>query len=290
MQYGVVFPQTEIGSDPALIRDYAQTVEGLGYDYLLCYDHVLGANPQRPGGWHGPYTHTDAFHEPFMLYSHLAAITTHLEFVTGILVLPQRQTALVAKQAAELDILSGGRLRLGIGIGWNTVEYEGMGADFSTRGQRSAEQVQLLRRLWQEPLITHHSDFHHFDDVGINPRPARMIPIWFGGYVDAVLRRMAHLGDGWMPNTAPPERLQAPVQRLRGYLEKAGRDPDSFGLDIRLSSRVQAPEEFPQLVEAYRELGATHICVNTMGNQYTMPEGHLAVLRRFAQDMGLAAD
>jgi probable F420-dependent oxidoreductase len=287
MKYGVVFPQTEIGSDPVVIRDYVQAIEDMGYDYLLAYDHVLGAHPDRPGGWRGPYTHESSFHEPFVLYSHLAAITKRLEFVTGILVLPQRQTALVAKQAAELDILSDGRLRLGIGVGWNRVEYQGMGEDFTTRGRRSEEQVVLLRRLWDEPVIDFEGEFHTYDRVGINPLPKRQIPIWFGGWADVVMQRMARLGDGWMPNTAPPERIKPHAEQLMEYIEAAGRDPATFGIDIRLSSNIQDPGDFPALVEQYQEFGTSHVCINTMGCDYELPDGHIAVLQQFANNMDL---
>ena len=167
MKIGVVFPQTEIGNDPLVIRDYAQTAEGLGYSHLLAYDHVLGANPQRPGGWSGPYTYQTPFHEVFVLLSYLAGVTQKLELVTGIVILPQRQTALVAKQTASLDVLSGGRLRLGVGLGWNEVEYAALNEDFHDRGKRMEEQVALLRRLWTEPLVDFKGTWHTIPDAGI---------------------------------------------------------------------------------------------------------------------------
>jgi probable F420-dependent oxidoreductase len=229
MKLGVVFPQNEIGADPRVVREFAQAVERMGYDYLLAYDHVLGANPERPGGWNGPYTYEHLFHEVFTLFSHLAALTTTLEFATGILVLPQRETALVAKQATEVYILSEGRLRLGVGIGWNEVELQSLGFDFSKRGRRIEEQVQLLRRLWTEPLIKFDSEFHHFDDVGILPRPEKSIPIWFGGSADAVLKRMAQYGDGWMPNSANPEKLKTALVKIHEHMQAVGRNPAEFG-------------------------------------------------------------
>ncbi len=282
MRYGVVFPQTEIGADPAAVTRYAQTAEALGYDYLLAYEHVLGANPERPGGWHGPYTHESLFHEPFVLFSYLAAQTTSLEFVTGILILPQRQTALVAKQAAALDVLSGGRLRLGIGVGWNAVEYEALGEDFRNRGKRSAEQVRLLRRLWTEPLVTFRGEYHTITDAGLNPLPVqRPIPIWFGGGADRVLRRMARLGDGWIANTMLPEQGRPLVEKLRAALEAAGRDPAAFGIDIRVNARLTPELEWDAYVAGWRALGATHLCINTMGLGFTDLDQHLEVLRRF---------
>jgi probable F420-dependent oxidoreductase len=185
MKLGVIFPQTEIGNDPIAIRDYAQTAEALGYNHVLAYDHVLGANPDRPEGWRGPYTHRTPFHEPFVLFAYLAGLTTQLHFVTGIIILPQRQTALVAKQAAALDVLSGGRLRLGVAIGWNPVEYEALGENFHNRGRRIEEQIQVLRALWQNELVTFDGEWYHIPDAGINPLPIqRPIPIWMGGDIE----------------------------------------------------------------------------------------------------------
>ena len=177
MHYGVVFPQIEFGNDPDTIRDYAQAAEALGYDYSLVYDHVLGADPNRARRLTGPYTHQDPFHEPMVLFGFLAAVTKRIQLTTGILILPQRQTVLVAKQAAEVDVLSGGRLRLGVGLGWNHVEYEALGMKFETRGHRMEEQVEVLRKLWSAPLVTHRTDHHVIDDAGLNPMPVqRPIP------------------------------------------------------------------------------------------------------------------
>ena len=201
MQIGVVYPQTEFGDDPNAMKDYAQTVEGLGYSHVLAYDHVLGANPNRPGGWNGPYTHETAFMEPLTLFAYMAAVTQKLGFTTGIIILPQRQTALVAKQAACLDILCNGKLRLGVGLGWNEVEYVALNEDFHNRGKRIEEQVELLRKLWTEPLVTFNGRWHTIQDAGLKPMPVQQpIPIWFGGHADPVLQRVARLGDGWMPN------------------------------------------------------------------------------------------
>src|SRR6266545_754766 len=223
MRIGVVFPQTEIGNDPSAIHDYAQAAEELGYTHVLAYDHVLGANPDRPGGWSGAYTFRSAFHEVFVLFGYLAGVTQRLELVTGVLILPQRQTALVAKQTASLDVLSGGRLRLGVGLGWNEVEYTGLKEDFHNRGRRIEEQVALLRRLWSEPLVVFNGRWHTIPDAGINPLPVhRPIPIWFGGHAPAVLRRTARLGDGWMPNR-PLADCKADLDQLDRFLAEAGR-------------------------------------------------------------------
>jgi probable F420-dependent oxidoreductase len=210
MRTGAVFPQTEIGADPVAVRDYVQAAESLGYTHLLAYDHVLGANAGSRPGWRGAYRHTDQFHEVMVLFGYVAGLTETLELATGILILPQRQTPLVAKQAAEIDVLSGGRLRLGIGIGWNHVEYEALSENFHDRGRRSEEQIEVLRLLWTNELSTYEGRWHTVSDGGINPLPVqRPIPIWFGGMDERVLRRLARLGDGWKPQGGPDDRLRA---------------------------------------------------------------------------------
>ncbi len=216
MKLGAVFPQTEIGTDPVAIRDYVQAVEDLGYDYLLTYEHILGADPAAyADGRRFTYTYRDMFHEPFVLFGYLAALTRRLEFVTGILILPQRNTALVAKQAVEVDILTAGRLRLGVGVGWNQAEMEGVGYDFGTRGRRIEEQIVVLRELWTKPLVTFTGRYHTIRSLGINPLPVqRPIPLWFGGSAGPVLRRMARFGDGWIPSGLTPEQGQPLVEQL----------------------------------------------------------------------------
>jgi probable F420-dependent oxidoreductase len=285
MRCGVVFPQTEFGNDVAAIRDYAQTAEGLGYDYLLVYDHVLGAHPDRTPKLTGPYTDAHPFHEPMVLFGFLAAITTRLELVTGILILPQRQTALVAKQTAEVDVLSQGRLRLGIGIGWNYVEYDALGEDFRTRGRRVEEQIEVLRKLWTQPLVTHRGAHHVIDNAGISPLPVqRPIPIWFGGAAEPVLERAARLGDGWMPAGRPPDdRMKSYLDRLRGYLARAGRDAARFGVDPWISIQGLGQDEWHLRVEAWRALGATHLAVDTMRAGFASPQAHIAAIRSFRE-------
>jgi len=278
---GIVFPQTEIGNDPIVIRDFAQAAEALGYRYLLAYDHVLGANPERPGGWRGPYTHLTPFHEVFTLFAWLAGQTTTLEFVTGILILPQRQTALVAKQAAELDILSGGRLRLGIGIGWNKVEYDALGEDFGVRGRRSEEQVRLLRLLWEQPLVRFQGEFDTIEDAGLNPLPARRIPIWFGGEADAVLQRMARLGDGWIVNFMQPAEGAGYMAHIREYLAHARRTPDSFGADIRVNISRQPVSEWEAYLRGWQAIGATHAALNLMGAGLRGLDEYLPLMRQY---------
>jgi len=285
MQHGVVFPQTEFGNDPQAIKDYAQTAEGLGYDYLLVYDHVLGAHPAREPRLTGPYTYEHPFHEPLVLFGFLAAVTTRMELVTGIIILPQRQTALVAKQTAEVDVLSGGRLRLGIGIGWNHVEYDALGEAFHTRGRRVEEQIEVLRKLWTQPLVTHKSAEHVIDNAGLNPLPVRRpIPIWFGGAAEPVLKRAARMGDGWMPAGRPPDdRVRAHLDQLAGYLAAAGRDRKSFGVDPWISIAGLERDEWRRRIEAWRGLGATHLAVDTMRAGFTSPREHMDAIRAFRE-------
>lgn len=285
MKHGVVFPQIEFGNDPHAIRDYAQTVEALGYDYLLVYDHVLGAHPNRERKLTGPYTHAHPFHEPMVLFGFLAAVTTRLQLTTGIIILPQRQTALVAKQAAEIDVLSGGRLRLGVGLGWNHVEYEALGEDFHTRGRRVEEQVNVLRKLWTEPLVSYRGKDHIIDNAGISPMPVqRPIPIWFGGGAEPALKRAARLGDGWMPAGRKPDDA---VKRLIEYLEKAlaqaGRNRSTFGIDPWVSIQGLQKDEWQQRAEAWRQFGATHIAVDTMRAGFTSPQAHMDAIRAFRE-------
>jgi probable F420-dependent oxidoreductase len=283
MKYGVVFPQTEFGNDRSAIKDYAQTAEELGYDYLLVYDHVLGAHPNREPRLTGPYTNEHPFHEPMVFFGFLAAITEHMELVTGILILPQRQTALVAKQTAEVDVLSGGRLRLGIGIGWNYVEYAALGEDFHTRGRRVEEQIEVLRKLWTQPLVTHKSAQHVIDNAGISPMPIQQpIPIWFGGAAEAVLKRAARLGYGWMPaGRQPDDQVKVHINRLHEYLEEARRDPKSFGIDPWISIAGLDKDEWRRRVEAWRGLGASHVAVDTMRAGFTSPQAHMEAIRSF---------
>jgi len=288
MKIGVVFPQTEFEPDPIAIRDYAQAVEGMGFTHMHAYDHVLGANPDRPGGLLGPYAYKDPFFEPFILFSYLAGLTRKIEFATGILILPQRQTALVAKQAATLDVLCNGRLRLGVGIGWNEVEYVALGENFHNRGKRMEEQVRLLRLLWTQPLVKFEGRWHNIPDAGINPLPIqRPIPIWFGGSDDRVLRRMAQLGDGWMPGTRPIEQMRLLLDKLAQYLAEAGRERASFGIDARLNLSQVGPGSWIDFLHTWKELNATHLTVNTMGCGYETTSAHIDALKRFAGMVGL---
>jgi probable F420-dependent oxidoreductase len=289
MKIGVVFPQIEFPPDPMAARDYAQAVEGMGFTHMHAYDHILGANPDRPGGWNGPYTYKDPFFEPFILFSYLAGLTRQIEFASGILILPQRQTALVAKQAATLDVLSNGRLRLGIANGWNEIEYIALGEDFHNRGKRIEEQVALLRQLWTQPLVNFEGHWHNIPDAGINPLPIqRPIPIWFGGYDDRVIRRMAKLGDGWMLTVRTLEQAPPLLDKLADYLAETGRDQSTFGIDARLNMNLVGSDGWIDFLKTWEKLGATHLTVNTMGCGYSSPSAHMQVLQRFAQIAGLS--
>jgi probable F420-dependent oxidoreductase len=287
MKYGAVFPQLEISSDAAAVRDYILAVEDMGFDYLLAYDHVVGANPDRPGGWTGPYTHKSQFHEILTLFAYAAGITEKIELVSGILILPQRQTALVAKQTAQIDVLSNGRLRLGVAVGWNQVEMEALGEKFSNRGKRIEEQIEVLRLLWTQELVNYEGKYHKLDDVGINPLPVqRPIPIWFGGGADAVIERMAKLADGWMPNFRPVEQSHPQVEMLKRCLEENGRSLDDFGIDVRLTANRQPESEWEGYLQTWREMGATHAAMNTMDAGYKSLDEHLATLRKFKAMVG----
>lgn len=284
MRFGVIFPQTEIGADPTAVRDYAQAAESLGYDHLLAYDHVLGANPARRPGWKPPYTHRDMFHEPFVLFGYLAGLTKKIELTTGIIILPQRQTALVAKQAAVVDVLCGGRLRLGIGIGWNDVEYEALGENFKNRGRRSEEQIEVMRQLWTEELVTFQGRWHRITEAGLNPLPIqRPIPIWLGGSAAPVLRRIGRLGDGWFPLVPPDEKCRSMIEKLRGYAIEAGRDPMAIGIEGRILIGNGSPDDWVKEVTKWRELGATHVSVNTMKAGLSSPQAHIDAIRRFKE-------
>src|SRR5437773_10369988 len=248
MRLGVVFPQTEIGSDPAVIRDYAQAAESAGYDHLLVFDHVLGGKLERLDklGRVPPYTDQSPFHEVFVLFGFLAACTQRLELVTGIVILPQRQTALVAKQAAAVDVLTGGRLRLGVGIGWNYVEYEVLNESYRNRGQRVDEQIAVMRKLWTEPVLSYDGQWHHVEGAGINPLPVqRPIPIWIGGAAERVLKRSAELADGWFPpgDTNRPDALRTMFERLHALMREAGRDPARLGIEGRMRLTIGAARE-----------------------------------------------
>ena len=282
MRVGVVFPQTELGGDPAAVRAYGERVEELGFSHILAYDHVVGADPAVHNGWNGPYDVHTTFHEPFVMFGYLAAVTQRVELVTGVIILPQRQTVLVAKQAAEVDLLSGGRLRLGIGVGWNAVEYEALGEEFSNRGKRSAEQISLLRRLWTEQTVTFDGAFHRVTGAGIAPLPTQQpIPVWIGAASAPGFARAGRLADGWFPMMAPgPELDEARAVVERAALG-AGRDPASIGMEGRVDWRGDSYAVTNELA-AWAEAGASHVAVNTMGAGLKSVDDHLAALSQVA--------
>ena len=271
MKIGVVYPQIELSGNPDAVRKIGLAAEALGYDHLLAYDHVVGATHDREPKLWGPYTEQDPFHDPFIMFAYLAGMTQRLEFASGVIILPQRQTALVAKQVADLDLLSGERLRFGIGVGWNYVEYQALGQDFKTRGARADEQINLLRRYWSEPLVTFKGRFDEVDRGNILPRPRRQIPIWIGGFEEPAFRRGGRLGDGFM--FAGKEPL-AHLARVKHHLNEAGRSLTGYGLDFitNVSTSVDAAV---QAANMWREAGGTHVSICTMGMGLTTAEQHI---------------
>jgi probable F420-dependent oxidoreductase len=283
MNVGVVFPQTEIGSDPGGVRAFAQAAQELGYRHLLAYDHVLGAEVSTRPDWPGPYTAEHQFHEILVLLGYLAGVAPGLELVTGVLVLPQRQTALVAKQAAEIDILTGGRFRLGVGLGWNFVEFEALGEEFRNRGRRVEEQVEVLQLLWTEPVVTFEGRYHRIPSAGINPLPVqRPIPVWIGGSAEAAIRRAARLADGYFPQRPLEGGWTATMERFRGWVEEAGRDPAAIGVEWRISVAERTPDDWRREADEWRALGATHLAVATMRGGLTGPNAHIERIREAA--------
>jgi len=288
LRIGVVFPQTELGGDVAAVRAYGEAMEPLGFTHLLAYDHVVGADPAVHAPWRGPYDISTTFHEPFVMFGFLAAVTD-VELVTGIIILPQRQTALVAKQAAEVDLLTRGRFRLGVGVGWNKVEYEALGKEFHDRGRRMGDQVELLRRLWTETSVTSDGPDETVTGAGLAPMPIqRPIPIWFGGSSDPAYRRIGRLGDGWFPQVRPGPDLDHALEVIATSAAAAGRDPSTIGLEGRVSWTPDDPDRFLRQVDSWREAGATHLTIDTMYRDLGGVDGHLGALARISELLGLA--
>lgn len=284
MQLGAIFPQTEIGSDPVAVRDFVQAAEDLGYAHLIVFDHVLGVDTSHYTDWQGPYTKDDMFHEPMVLFGYLAAMTQNLELVTAVIILGQRNTALVAKQAAQVDVLSQGRLRLGIGTGWNPVEYEALNENFHDRGKRSEEQIEVMRALWTQDAVNYEGRWHTIRHAGINPLPVqRPIPLWLGGRVEAVVERVGRVADGWFPQFAPDDEGRATLERMHGYARAAGRDPADIGIEGRVSLRGTTPDIRLKEAEAWRDLGASHLSVNTMGAGLRAPVDHISAIETFKE-------
>jgi probable F420-dependent oxidoreductase len=286
MKIGVIYPQTELQGDPAGVHRIGLATEELGYQHLLTYDHVVGATHDREPKLSGPYTEKHPFHDPFMMFAYLAGLTKRIEFVTGVVILPQRQTVLVARQAADLDLLSNGRLRLGVGTGWNYVEYDALGQDFHTRGKRVAEQVGLLRRLWSEPLVDFKGTFDRVDRAALIPRPRRAIPIWFGGFAEVALRRAATLGDGFIFVDGAGDAFEQ-VKLMRGFLKEAGRPEDRFGLHCNML-KAKTPQAVVETAARWRDVGGTHASVSTMGLNFTTLEQHIDYMKTVGEALRAA--
>jgi probable F420-dependent oxidoreductase len=274
MRIGAVYPQIELGGDPEAVRRIAVGVEELGYDHLMVFDHVAGADHggRDPKLW-GPYTDRDPFHDPFVMFGHVAALTARIELVTGVLILPQRQTVLVARQAADVDLFSGGRLRLGVGTGWNYVEYDALGQDFATRGAREEEQIDLLRRLWAEPLLDYRGRFDRVDRAAVNPRPARQIPIWLGGFSEPAFRRGAGRADGFVFAGRRDDTV-AGWERVRHHLAAAGREEVGFGAD-HVTTAARSVDDVVTTAERWEAAGGTHLSVVSMRMDLDSAEAHL---------------
>ncbi len=299
MQIGAIFPQTEIGSDPGAIREYAQAAEELGYSHLFIADHVLGADPD----YHSHvtdsyYTHRSVIHESFTLMGYLAAITERIGLTSGILILPQRATALVAKQAAAVDVLSGGRLRLGIGVGWNHVEYEALNRNFRDRGRRSEEQIALLRALWTQEVVNFEGRWHRVTHAGLNPLPVqRPIPVWLGAGSSAsplppepVLRRIAAISDGWFPNFPPDEPGREAIGKLREYIQAAGRDRSAVGIEGRIRIDNKEAEDWVDEAKGWQALGAVSITVEARRGGLSGVEDHIEAIARFREALAGVGD
>ena len=283
MKVGAIYPQTELGGDVGAVKAFAQAAEEMGYDHLVIYDHVLGADHAgREPKLRGPYKNTDPFHEPLVTYAYLAGVTERIELVTGVLVLPQRQTALVAKQAADVDLFSGGRLRLGIGVGWNWVEFDALELPdtFKKRGRRQEAQIDLMRKLWVEQQIEHQDDFHRVDRAGILPLPKRQIPIWLGGSSEVAYDRAARMADGFLISGRSQDYAQKIKTRIEGQLDELGRERSSFGFES-IQSFNRGPNRWPEDIAAWQDAGGSHISIVTMGADLKKVDDHIDAIRQW---------
>jgi len=287
MRIGVVFPQTELGGDVGAVRAYGEAVEGLGYTHILAYDHVVGADPTVHTGWTGPYDSWTTFHEPFVMFGFLAGVTS-VELVTGVIILPQRQTALVAKQAVEVDLLTGGKFRLGVGVGWNHVEYEALGKSFDDRGRRMSDQIALLRRLFTEQTITEEGTYETIRGAGLAPMPLQQpIPIWVGGSSVAAYKRMGRLADGWFPQVRPGPDLDTALEVIADAARDAGRDPASIGMEGRAAWKADDPDQIARQTARWQDAGASHLTLDTMRAGLATVDDHIAALATAAQLIGI---
>jgi probable F420-dependent oxidoreductase len=291
MKLGYGLPLIDVGGDPAVVRDLAQAAEGLGYDHLASFDHVLGVNVASRPDWGRRNTSADLFHDPFVLFGFLSACTNRIGFSTQVLILAQRQTVLVAKQAASLDVLSGGRFRLGVGIGWNPVEFTGLNENFKNRGRRSEEQVKVLQALWAEPHVSFKGEWHTIEDAGINPLPTkRRVPLWFGGHQEQTLARTAKYGDGWIALAYPPAEASAHFEKLRAQVKAAGRDPAAIGIEVWTSIADPNEDSWRQEVRSWKALGVSHVTLNNVFGGYHHKRiasrslaAHLAAMQRYRE-------
>jgi probable F420-dependent oxidoreductase len=301
MRVGTMFPQFEIGEEPAVMRDFAQAADELGYAHLTAFDQIVGLGRASRPGWRYVHDAGDAFHEVFVLFGFLAAVTRRIELVTGVLVLPMRGTALAAKQAAEVDLLSGGRLRLGVGVGVKPEEFEACERPFERRGRRTDEQIAVMRQLWCAPLVTFSGEFHRIVDGGLNPLPVqRPIPVWIGGISDAAMGRVARLGDGWMPNFDPDDFGRRAIEAMGAHARAAGRDPAAIGIEATLTILGRTPDELARELEAWQALGVDHVTTSTLPERWVPAEGrwnkvdlpklpgpraHIEAIRRFRESL-----
>ena len=285
MDFGISFPQTQIGNDPVVIRNFVKTAEELGFKRLTLVDHILGAKEAKDAPWAVHYTIEYSFHEPMTLFAWIAGFTEKICLVTANVVLPQRQTELVAKQAAQIDILTGGRLTLGIGVGWSKSEFEALGMNFANRGDRIEEQVELMRRLWTDDLVKFEGKWHNISDMGMNPHPIqRPIPIWFGAMAEVAVKRAACIGDGWLmgPRADPNDEMKCLVEVFHETAQAAGRDPTKLGIDATVYAEDRGPDEWLSEAQAWRDIGATSVTFRTSESGFTHIDQHLGAMRRLA--------
>jgi len=285
MKAGVVYPQIELGGDTGAVKAFAQAAEDLGYDHILIYDHVLGAeHAGREPKLTGPYKHTDPFHEPLVTYAYLAGVTRRLELATGVIILPQRQTVLLAKQAADVDLFSDGRLRLGVGVGWNWVEFDGleMSGHFRRRGKRQEQQIALMRKLWEQPLVIHEDSDHKIDRAAILPRPKRKIPIWLGGFNEVAYDRAARIADGFIFSGRAQTEAVRIKARIEAQLVALGRDGDDFGFES-IQQYTRGDNQWPGDIKTWRDAGGSHISIVTMGANLTTVDAHIEAIKRWRE-------
>jgi probable F420-dependent oxidoreductase len=280
MQTGAVLSQGELGPDPAAARDYAQAVQDLGYDFLVTIDHVVGADAADHPERDRVFSIDSYLHEPLMLGAFLACAAPRLGQLTSVVILPQRQTVLIAKQAADLDVLLDGKLRLGVGIGWNPIEFEALGMRFQDRARRFEEQIELMRKLWTERVVTFEGRFDTVHAAGINPRPVQQpLPIWIGASAEVAVKRATRIADGYLPLRPLEGGWQATMDKVHGWLREAGREPSAFGIEGRLDTARGTPDEWRKVVEMWRGFGASHLSVGTSGAG-TGPQAHIDRLRQ----------